>query len=212
MSKRHRLRELLKHPQIWRAGRSPARHRKTLPTGFAELDQALSGGWPVGVLIELLIDSCGTGEFRLLMPALTALSRNSIAEPQWVMLIAPPYIPYAPALVRQGVDISRLQVVHCGHRADVLWATEQALYSGTCAAVLAWTGVSDVSDENALRRLQLAAEQGQSWLVLFRPARFRRQRSPSTLRIGCQSAASNGLRVDIFKNRGGHPRAVIIPG
>ena len=212
MSNRHRIRELLKHPQIWQSGRSPARHPKTLPTGFAELDQALSGGWPVGVLIELLIDSCGTGEFRLLMPALTALSRNATTQLQWVMLIAPPYIPYAPALVRQGVDISRFQVVHCHRRAEVFWATEQALYSGTCSAVLAWTGVSDVSDERALRRLQLAAEQGQSWLVLFRPARFRRQRSPSTLRIDCQSAPPHGLRVDIFKNRGSRPRAVIIPG
>ena len=210
MSQRHRFRELLKHPQIWQAGRAPASQQKPLPTGFAELDQALSGGWPVGVLIELLVDSSGTGEFRLLMPALTALSRNTAQTPQWIMLIAPPYIPYAPALVRQGVDISRLQVVHCRRRTDVLWATEQALYSGTCAAVLAWSGASD---DRALRRLQLAAEQGQSWLVLFRPGHFRRSQSPSTLRIDCRSAVSRGhvLRVDIFKNRGSRPRAVVIP-
>jgi len=210
MSQRHRFRELLKHPQIWPAGRSPVSRQKTLSTGFAELDQALSGGWPVGVLIELLVDSSGTGEFRLLMPALKALSRTTAQAPQWIMLIAPPYIPYAPALVRQGLDISRLQVVHCRRRTDVLWATEQALYSGTCAAVLAWSGASD---DRALRRLQLAAEQGQSWLVLFRPGRFRRSHSPSTLRIDCRSVVSRGhaLRVDIFKNRGSRPRAVVIP-
>jgi hypothetical protein len=206
MSKGHRLDQLLKNRQIWKAGRNNVRCHKTLSTGFADLDRALSGGWPVGMLTELLVDFYGIGELRLLMPALTALSRES---GKWVMLIAPPYIPYAPAITRQGMNISRLLLVRCRRPADVLWTMEQALRSGACAAVLAW---SDGSDEfgHSLRRLQLAAEEGSAekqgcWAVLFRPSRFSRHRSPAALRIGIRPARLSRVGMNIFKNRGGRP-------
>lgn len=221
MSKRHRLDQLLKNPQVWKAGQGVAAQcRQTVSTGFPDLDRALSGGWPLGVLIELLVDLYGIGEFRLLMPVLNALSRGT---EKWTLLIAPPYIPYAPAFACGGVDTSRLLVVNCHEKTDVLWAIEQALRSGTCAAVLAW---SDGSDERLLRRLQLAAEEGAAeegateegavedgtagnrgcWVVLFRPSRFRRQRSPAALRIGLQPDRASGLHMNIFKNRGGQPQ------
>jgi protein ImuA len=199
MSTRHRLQQLLKNPRIWKAGLDRTGCQQTLSTGFADLDRALSGGWPMGALIELLIDLYGIGEFRLLMPVLTSLSDKA---GKWIVLIAPPYIPYAPAFVRHGIDISRLLVVHCPRQADVLWATEQALRSGTCAAVLVW---SSGSDERSLRRLQLAAERGSCWVALFRPARFRKQRSPAALRIQLQPGRSAAISMDIFKNRGGRP-------
>jgi cell division inhibitor SulA/protein ImuA len=207
------INELLKDPRIWKAG-CLARGRQTLSTGFADLDHALSGGWPVGVLTELLVDLYGMGELRLLMPALKALSKRTRKK---VLLVAPPYIPYAPAFVRQGMNVSRLLVADCRRQTDVLWTMEQALRSGTCAAVLAW--VED-ADERALRRLQLAVEegavkegavengaaQGGCWAMLFRPSRFGRHRSPAALRIRLQPGRSRGVRVSIFKNRGGRPR------
>ena len=50
-------------------------------------------------------------------------------------------------------------------RDDALWAAEQAMRSGACAAVLFWLP----SDEYAwLRRLQMAAEAGRAMAVLFR--------------------------------------------
>ncbi len=124
------------------------------------------------------------------------------------MLVAPPYIPYAPAFVRHGMNTSRLLVVHCRRQADVLWTMEQALRSGTCAAVLAW---SEESDERLLRRLQLAAEEGgldnrRCWAVLFRPARFRNRRSPAALRIHLEPGRLSGIGMSIFKNRGGRPQ------
>ena len=215
MSNRHRLSQLLENPRIWKAGQRDAVHtRQTVSTGHPDLDRALSGGWPLGVLIELLVDLYGIGELRLLMPVLNALGQGAEKS---MMLIAPPFIPYAPALVRGGVDISRLLVVNCHRRIDVLWATEQALRSGTCAAVLAW---SDGSDERLLRRLQLAAEEGAEeerssgnggcWVVLFRPSRFKCQRSPAALRISLQPGHSSGISMNIFKNRGGQPQKLRI--
>jgi hypothetical protein len=194
----------LKNPRIWKAGQHGAVHfRQTVSTGFPDLDRALSGGWPLGVLIELLVDRYGIGEFRLLVPALNALGRGT---EKWMMLIAPPYIPYAPAFVRNGVDTSRLLIVKCQHGTDVLWTMEQALRSGACAAVLAW---SDGTDERLLRRLQLAAEEGAGcWVVLFRSLRCRRQRSPAALRIGLWPDSASGISMNIFKNRGGRPQKI----
>jgi hypothetical protein len=204
--------ELERDPRIWKAGRLIRGHQ-TLTTGFADLDRALSGGWPVGVLTELLTDFYGIGELRLLMPALTALSKRSEKTmPSKILMIAPPYIPYAPAFVRQGMNISGLLVVHCRHQTEVSWVTEQALRSGSCAAVLAWF---EGADSRALRRLQLAAEEGAAagggtenrgcWTVLFRPSRFRSQRSPAALRIRFRPGRSSRISMNIFKNRGGRP-------
>ena len=122
-----------------------------------------------------------------------------------MVLVAPPYIPYAPAFVHHGINISRLLVVHCRRQADVLWATEQALHSGACAAVLAWPSGAD---ERSVRRLQLAAERGNCWVVLFRSSRFRKQRSPAALRIHLQPGRSAAIKMNIFKNRGGRPHAL----
>ena len=134
--------------------------------------------------------------------------RAQQANAKKILLIAPPYIPYAPAFARQGVNISRLLVVHCRHQTDVSWATEQALRSGTCAAVLAWF---EGSDERSLRRLQLAAKERAveargCWAVLFRPSRFRSQRSPAALRIRLRPSRGPRISMSIFKNRGGRPR------
>lgn len=205
MSTRHRLEKLLQNPRIWKAGAGGPR-RRFLPTGFIELDAALAGGWPTGQLIELLVDPCGIGELRLLMPALAG--RIGTRADQWLLFIAPPYIPYAPAFAYQGLSMSRLLVVHCRHQADVLWAAEQALQSRACAAVLAWT---DAADERALRRLQLAAEaDGACLFVMFRPPRLRSQRSPAALRIELQPGAAGPMNLLVFKNRGGRPQIVTI--
>ena len=60
MSK-HSLHKLLKNPRIWQAG-SVFTDAATVSTGFKNLDRVLGGGWPVGVLTELLLDSYGIGE------------------------------------------------------------------------------------------------------------------------------------------------------
>lgn len=214
MSKRHRLQQLLQEPQIRKAGQGAGCYQ-TVSTGFPDLDQVLPGGWPIGILTELLVDLCGIGELQLLLPAFIALNAHP-ADPEvnnhpWaekrIMLVAPPYMPYAPALVREGVDISRLIVAHCDQQNDVFWTMEQALRSGACAAVLAW---SSDSDERALRRLQLAAEKSACWAVLFRPARFKKQRSPAALRIHLLSVSPSGISMNVFKNCNNRPQEIVV--
>lgn len=180
----------------------------TLPSGFPGLDALLSGGWPRGALIELMPDSNGIGEFRLLLPALVQLAASPHPARPWVVLVAPPCIPYAPALERQGLDLSRLLVVQATSAVDVLWAAEQALRSGICAALLAWCGSAQPV---ALRRLALAAAEDGALVILFRPPGAGRRPSPAVLRIRLHPAAGNGLTLEIFRNRyGPFPAALVI--
>ncbi len=198
------LEQLLQEPAIWRAGDNGLPWAGHIASGFAELDAALpGGGWPDSALTELLHDQHGIGELRLFMPALARLSRAG----RWIALIAPPHIPYAPALAAQGVDLSRILLVHPRRQQDALWALEQALRSGTCAAVLAWPGSNTTAQQ--LRRLQLAAEAGQSWGVLFRGSACAEQASPSALRLHLQTGDSELARLKLIKCRGALTRQSI---
>lgn len=193
------LESLLQHPGLWR-GRSCAEVAlpsvPSVPSGYAELDARLpGGGWPTGALTEILPERQGIGELRLLLPALARLSR----EDRWLLWIAPPYIPYAPALAAAGLALENLLWLRPDSPADALWAAEQALRSGACSAVLAWP---DRPDGRALRRLQLAAEEGRALAVLFRPAAAAVQSSTAALRLGLQSVRSR-LQVRILKRRRG---------
>lgn len=190
------LEAVLRHPAIWRGERCAQASEDTISTGFPALDAVLpGGGWPRGVLTEILSEQEGIGELRLLMPALARLAD----EDGWQTWIAPPHIPYAPALAAAEVELERLLVVSPKSAGDAWWAAEQALRSGTCGAVLAWLSTPD---ERRLRRLQLAAEEGRGWGVLFRPARAAQERSPAALRLRLETAP-NGLAVHILKRRGG---------
>ncbi|MDA8420794.1 MAG: translesion DNA synthesis-associated protein ImuA [Pseudomonadota bacterium] len=186
---------------VWRAGDAPA-SAPGVPSGFARLDVLLpGGGWPCGALTEILVPCPGIGELRLLLPALARLSRSR----RWIAFIAPPHVLYAPALAAAQVDLSRVMLVHPRAAADGLWAVEQSLRAGTCAAVVAWPAVTDT---RALRRLQLAAEAGGSWGVLFRhgqaAAAAAAAGSPAALRLRLVPAAG-GVDVSILKRRGGWP-------
>jgi cell division inhibitor SulA/protein ImuA len=172
------------------------------------------GGWPLGAITELLVDGYGIGELALLMPALVALTKPDPAKPpKWVAWIAPPFVPYAPALQQHGVNTDRLLMIHptSGHK-NRLWAIEQVVRSGSSAGVLAWVATAE---DVMLRRLQLAAEAQGCWVLLFRPASAKQQRSPAALRIllsQASSHASSTTRVQLFKCRGGRPGVVDVSG
>src|ERR1700756_5217819 len=103
-----KLARLLEHPAIWR-GRSAAR-LEVLPSGFAALEERLrGGGWPRSGLIEILIARFGSGELYLLLPALAALTRATGAR--WCVWVAPPLMPFAPALATAGLALDRIAVV-----------------------------------------------------------------------------------------------------
>lgn len=196
------LHTLLNDARVWCAGRPPA-GSKSLATGYPEFDRHLAaGGWPAAALTEILVDRPGRGELKLVMPALAALSQQQAGDThRWLMWIAPPHVPYAPALCEAGVSLNHVMVVHATDNLDVLWATEQSLRSGNCAAVLAW--VRHATDKK-LRRLQLAAAEGDSWGIVFRPGSAAAQPSPAALRV-MLSARDGSKTLHILKNRGGRP-------
>ena len=187
-----KLARLLEHPAIWR-GRGGAAHQRGLPTGFAALDAYLPGyGWPRTGLIEILVSRFGSGELYLLLPALAALTRAASAR--WCVWVAPPLMPFAPALASQGVALDRVAVVG---GARPLWALEQALGSGACDVALAWARQPKARE---IRRLQLAAERGRTLGVLFRPRRAAREASAAVLRLSLQPITA-GVRITLLKGR-----------
>jgi hypothetical protein len=183
------------HPALWR-GEECAPTTQTVPTGFAPLDRCLpGGGWPQGALTEIASAVSGIGELRLLMPACARLTRAG----RWVVFVAPPWIPYAPALAAAGLDPGRLLLVRTGERRERLWAFEQALQSRSCGAALAWP---EAADERSLRRLQLACERGGSMGILFVPEQATRNASPAALRLRLAPTDDGALEVRIHKRRG----------
>lgn len=195
---------LLGHPELWRARQLPnAPARRGHATGFATLDAALGGGgWPVAGLMELLCVTHGIGELRLLLPALARLSQR---EARWIVWVAPPLLPYAPALSAAGVTLGKVLLVRPRCQRDALWAAEKALKSGAAGAVLAWLPEPSLGTP-ALRRLRLAAQQGEAWGTLLRPAAAASEPSMAELRILVESERSQGcdqLAFSVLKRRGG---------
>ena len=168
---------LLQSPHIWRLGDVHRLDRTGLPTGIEGLDAALpDGGWPSQGLTELMCDQQGLGEVSLLLPALAAVSTD---HP--IAWINPPCLPYAPALLNAGLNLSRILVVQPHSHADSLWAAEQSLRSGSLGAVLLW--LKQRTDYATLRRLHLAADCSGTAAFLFISTGFARQPSPAPLRI-----------------------------
>ena len=195
------LDSLLAAQTLWHAGRHPAAASDGEPTGHAALDQLLpQRGWPRRALTELLLPADGVGELSLLMPTLARLGRDGGT----LALIAPPYLPYAPAWQAAGIDLGVLHVIEAAPR-DALWAFEQCLRSGACAAVVGWPRQADAQ---ALRRLQVAADSGDCLGFVLRDRKHAANPSPAALRL---EHAGDGWRVR--KCRGGPaPTRAFAPG
>lgn len=179
------LQRLLDTRRVWRGHGGAPSARRGLATGCAALDAGLPDGWPDAGLTEILAPPREALGLRLLLPALARLSRAG----RWVMWIDPPFAPHAPALAGAGLDLARLLFVHPRSGTDRLWAVEQALRSGACGAVLAWL---DRARPAALRRLQLAAEAGATWGVLFRPPAAEAEPAAAGLRLAVEATPEGG--------------------
>jgi len=181
----------------------PAARPTAQPTGFAPLDAALpGGGWPVGAITELMPETQGIGELSLLLPALAQLSRAG----RYIAWIAPPCLPYPPALIHHGLALEQLLLVQTRDARTALWATEQALRCPAIGAVLAWP---EAIDDRQVRRLQLAAEAGGSCGLLYRPPAAAQQHSPAALRMLLRGDVA-GLHIEIRKVRGGGRHALVV--
>ena len=185
-------------PGVWHADQLGHGGIASLPSTFAPLDAQLpGGGWPLGMLTELIAREPGIGELRLLVPVLRHLTR----ERKVAILLGPPHVPYAPALAAFGINLDHLIIVQASQTADRLWAVEQALRSACFGTLLAWLPQAHTRPEH-LRRMQLAAQGGRGPIFLFRslPAQF--EASPSPLRLLLLPRPGQQLLVQILKRRG----------
>jgi len=189
------LQDILQRQLVWRGGDSAASAAPVVPTGFAGLDRELpGGGWPTGALTEILYAKEGSGELQLVLPALAALTRDA----KRVAWLAPPHLPYAPALCAAGLDLGYLTVIRAPGRRDALWAAEQVLRSGACHAMLGWLPHARYAE---LQRLAVAAASSPAFVAFFRPPEAATGSSPACLRLALESRDGR-LLARILKRRG----------
>jgi len=189
------LEDLFRRQRVWRGGRRAAIAVPALPSGFPVLDRQLpGGGWPSGALTEILTALEGGGELQLVLPPLASLT----AAGRRIVWLAPPHLPFAPALAAAGIDLRNVALVRPPGRREVLWAAEQVLRARACHALLLWCREVRYAE---LRRLAVAADASQALVVLFRPLQAMQMSSPAALRLVLASAA-DGLDVRILKCRG----------
>lgn len=184
---------LLDQRRVWKGRPQTSPALGVQPTGHAALDAALpTGGWPPAALSEIILPAVGSGELRLLWPTLARLSRQG----ERVVLVAPPHVPYPQAWLAAGVDLRWLSLIEATGE-EALWAVEQCLRSGSCAAVLCWP---QRADDRALRRLQVAAETGQTLALACRGQEAARNSSPAALRLAIDVRPA---QIRVLKCRGG---------
>lgn len=161
-----------------------------VPTGFAALDQALPWqGLPTRGLIEIICSQKNLAELQLLLPVLQQRSQGK----QSLLWMTPPYALHGEALRGSGINLKNSFVIPAQAQCNqALWSLEKALQSKECSTVLAW---QNWLSGRVLRRLELAAQQGNTLGVVFhkRP----QPRSPSTLQMQIEVATDrlSGKRV-----------------
>jgi len=181
------------HPALWRASQLARNHTRCVDTGHSSLSNQLpGGGWPTGTMVDLHVQQPGIGEVRLLAPALRAAADRKI------VMLQPPHAPQALALAAMGIEPSQLLWLRAERTADMLWAAEQVLKSGSCGALLFWQ--TQIRNES-LRRLCLNAQAGETLFFMMRPLAAAQDPSPAPLRLALRPRAG-GLEIDFVKRRG----------
>jgi protein ImuA len=181
------------HPSLWRASQLAHSMSRCIDTGHPALSNHLpGGGWPTGTLNELLLQQAGVGELRLLRPALAQVAKRRI------VLLQPPHPPQALALAALGLAPSQLVWIRSSRVTDALWAAEQVLRSGSCGALLFW---ANHARGESLRRLHLAAQNGETLFFMMRPLAAAQDASPSPLRLSVRPALG-GIDIGFIKRRG----------
>jgi hypothetical protein len=191
------LNTLFRQHRLWKGGRTPAMEPGT-STGFPALDEILpQGGWPRGAVMEVGVSDWGIGELSLFLSLMARYNR----EKRYVSWIAPPHVPYPPALAAGGLDLGLCRVLlNPDEDRQILWCAEKLLQADACGLVLAWPRTLS---GRAVRRLQLAVENSETSCILFRRQGRTRawDASPAAMRLRL-SRTPEGLKLEIVKARG----------
>lgn len=186
-------------------------------SGCNALDAILPrGGFQRGQLIEWLSPYAGSGAMSWALQSCKLLADGG---PQSIVVIDLEQTFHPPAAFGMGVDLERLVVVRPKNAADAIWALDQSLRNPAVAAACATLPRLDPRD---FRRLQLAAEQGNTTGHLLRPLSVRGQpswadfqllvqprRSCTSKKPASESSRHRTWHLELVRCRGGRPGAVV---
>jgi len=183
------------NPLLWRGGEISKATAEGISTGYEMLDNILpSRGWPVNALVEVVCPRWGIGELQLLLPALIKVSQQS----RRLIWIAPPFVPYAPGLLNSGIVMEQAIVIPEEKvTTSASWTMEKILKTQSCGIAMSWP---KRLQDKTVRRLQLAAETGNSLGFLFRTVEAKSSAAALRLRV---TSSAEGLQIEILKARGG---------
>lgn len=187
--------------------RLPSAQPQGHSTGSAQLDAILPwGGWPPSGLVEIITPHLGIGELQLLLPLLRERSQGQ----QSILWITPPYDLNGTMLSQSGMNLRNSFVIPSSTRCNqALWSIEKALQSAECTMVLAW---QNWLGSRVLRRLQMAAAEGNTLGVLFHQRPVANSSACLQLRLSSVSSYPDGQRrldVHLLKARGTHHRTKV---
>jgi len=189
------LMQLHDNHQIWH-GNSHHIAMDTISTGDSSFDDYLHGGLPDASVIELQTIN-GIGELRLLMPYLASKSKST----RLICFIAPPSAISSQMLLANGIAPHQVLVLSGQKGNDILWSVEQCLKSGCVGAVVLWHQQFSIAQ---IKRFKLAAEQGQSSLIIIRQQPSLSMCLPVQLSLNLPH--QHGLMVTINKQLGHWPK------
>jgi len=167
----------------------------TSPSGYAELDSKLQGGFPEVGIIEVS-SPLAIGELRLLLPHIKQRAQDRLS-----VFIDPPGHISAEHLHNADFNLQQVLIIYPKTPKEALWAAEQCLKSGACSSVLHWYQTLEI---HHVRRFHTAAEIGNSLHFLLRnssevhfslPVHLSMKLTPHPL----------GIEIEVPKRKGGWP-------
>ena len=178
-------------------------------TGIPSLDLLLPHqGLLRGTLTEWVSASIGGGAMTL---AMMAARKGRESRP--VIIVDPQHQFYPPAAKLLNLPLPSLTIIRPHNRRDTLWALEQAL---RCRAVGAVLATPDYVTSHEFRRLQLAAQIGNSLCLLVRTGIDQHQATWSDVRLQVKPVSTIGpahirrLHIHILHARGCHHNADVV--
>ncbi|WP_164078390.1 translesion DNA synthesis-associated protein ImuA [Alteromonas facilis] len=186
----------LKNKQLlWQASQNSQSNVSKLSTGIASLDEALNGGFPDHGVVRIN-SVMSVGELRLCMPVIQARQ----ADLRQLFFLSPPAEVNAEMLAEYDINLDSAFFIAPNETSDTLWACEQCLKSGVCHTAILWCNTLSLSQA---KRLQVAAEQSHSLLIVFQ---YTAQVQPLPISLSMRITRSQQLlHIDIDKQRGGWP-------
>jgi protein ImuA len=162
---------------------------RCLPFGLSDIDDRLAGGG---------LDDCGLHELAALSESLSddaattlfaaGIAARFAARPGTTVLWAlSKFDLYAPGLEQAGLLPAKILYAQGRKDSDVLALAEEGLRDGSLACVIAEI---KAADQTATRRLQLAAADGRTPMLLYR-----RHRAPDRCPLSSPSSAMTRWRI-----------------